>query len=271
MKKRLFFFKWCITSFLIMLLLGIVACSNNSKSVPQDDENNCENSQSLNFKVIKQEIPCPRELKGETTYNASVEYPTSGPKVLVDNIRDWINQTTYEAWKDDNEWYGIDEEYISIYSGNLEEGEALVSHYLNAEANVSQWDRIRLNFSKVYETDKYVSMTAGLYRACADFVDNNNCATFKKKDGKRLSAKKLFEKFDKKTKEVIWRYKDDDFSWLCPESVHEIDFSGMDVCLQGDSIRFFIPNTPYRGSGTIIVPTSSLEMYLSKDVKTLLK
>lgn len=267
MKKRLIFFKWCITSFQIMLLLGIVACSNNnSKSVQQDEENNGETIQSLSFKVIKKEIPCHRDTEYQPTYYANVEYPTTGPKDLVDNIRDWINQTVYEAWEAD------DVNNFSLYSGNMEDADALVSHYLKLETKTDYpYDEISLNFYKVYETDKYVSITAELRRAYADYFKNNNCATFLKSNSKRLSTNRVFEKFDKKTKEIIWQYKDDDFSWLCPENVHEIDFSGMDICLQGDSIRFYIPNIPGRSSGTIIVPTSSLEMYLSKEIKSLLQ
>lgn len=251
-----------------IVLLSIVACENGKNSQSSIDGNGEDEQllkeQVLSFENIKKEIHYDsKEYARE--YSANLAYPTTGPDVLVNNIRSWINQTIYDAWKDDNDVP------LSIFKGDLKDCDTLISYYLNYEAKVDHWYEVRLNFSKIYENDQYVSVSADLYRGLADYIKNRNCATFRKSNGKKIPVNSYFEKFDKKTKEIIWQYKDDDFSWLCPENVHEIDFSGMDICLQGDSIRFYIPNIPGRSSGTIIVPTSSLEMYLSKEIKSLLQ
>lgn len=118
----------------------------------------------------------------------TVKYPTDGDPILVNNIREWIN-----------------EELGGTYKGSLDDTSAMMSHYtskLKDEFGNSEFDEYCTQvIKKTYEDDLIVTFenTTDLYTGGLGGGVMTTGVTFRKKDGKRFSMDMIQRYYDLKS------------------------------------------------------------------------
>ena len=111
-----------------------------------------------------------------------LEYPTDGPELLVQNIREWINETLGGKYK-----------------GDLADGKALFDHYFNAmktemtdDPNFEVYTQSKIR--KLYEDTKVVTFIFESYaygEGGAHGMETTKGVTFRKSDGRKFTASLL--------------------------------------------------------------------------------
>ena len=122
------------------------------------------------------------EVKGkEESTKLSVEYPVSGPDILLQNIREWISESLGGK-----------------YNGDLADGKALFDHYfgeMGREMTADEYEMYnQVTIKKVYENSKVVTFLYEGYAYAeggAHGMQTTKGATFRKSDGRKFTAKLL--------------------------------------------------------------------------------
>ena len=109
----------------------------------------------------------------------TIEYPTEGSDILLQNIREWINESLGGK-----------------YNGDLADGQALFNHYWNefmkdkvGEDGYGVYNHATIK--KVYEDSKVVTFTNETYTygdGAAHGMESTKGVTFRKSDGRKFTA-----------------------------------------------------------------------------------
>lgn len=112
----------------------------------------------------------------------SIEYPTSGPELLVQNIREWINESLGGK-----------------YNGDLSDGKALFNFYFGTLSREmtenSEYENYnQVTIKKLYENDKIATFICESYfygEGAAHGMSSTRGVTFRKSDGRKFTASLL--------------------------------------------------------------------------------
>ena len=112
----------------------------------------------------------------------SIEYPTSGPELLVQNIREWINESLGGK-----------------YNGDLSDGKALFNFYFGTLSREmtenSEYENYnQVTIKKLYENDKIATFVCESYfygEGAAHGMSSTRGVTFRKSDGRKFTVSLL--------------------------------------------------------------------------------
>ena len=126
-----------------------------------------------------------------SSYSASVEFPTEGPQAVLNSVRQWLG---YMLDTDGN--YGAD-----------------IRRQLEVSCNdflrhASKTDR-EIEIEREYEDSRCVTFSATITDKGSEKWVTEDCATFSKRDGHRLSMEEIFSCSEEDIKNLIWQYRGD--------------------------------------------------------------
>ncbi len=124
-----------------------------------------------------------------SSYSASVEFPTEGSQAVLKNVRQWIG-------------YMLDTE--GNFGADIRRQlEVSCNEFLR---NASKTNR-EIEIEREYEDSRCVTFTATITDKSAETWVTEDCATFSKRDGHRLSLEEIFNCSEEDIKNLIWQYK----------------------------------------------------------------
>lgn len=206
------FITWCLA----LLAVGITALSCKNKT-----EEGKAGEHSL-LMVERQQV----ELKvDEESYPLSftVDVPVSGPQVLTDSLKAFLNEQLYEFMEMEVEEYdegGAAAKTKKFDEVRTDDTRHLLRHYVDTYApsmkKTVMWSFV-FSIILIAQTDNYVTYGLTNYRCGASCGSEMMCFTFSKKDGHRLRGvisqddlKKFFADKKKNDDEDWGAYWDDD-------------------------------------------------------------
>ena len=208
------------------------------------------------------------EKGGTDDVKLSIDYPTQGPDILLQNIREWINESLGGKYK-----------------GDLSDGKALFSHYWDeflkektGEDGYGTYNKVAIK--KVYEDSKVVTFTNTSYAygdGAAHGIETCSGVTFRKQDGRKFTSSLLdgAYKYQAEIKSGLHRYfnsNSDDGQQMSEQQVVEyisnytnngsgdIPFPSTDPWITAGGVVFCYPSyeiAPFSdGMPTFTIPTS---------------
>lgn len=173
----------------------------------------------------------------------TIEYPTEGSDILLQNIREWINESLGGK-----------------YNGDLADGQALFNHYWNefmkdkvGEDGYGVYNHATIK--KVYEDSKVVTFTNETYTygdGAAHGMESTKGVTFRKSDGRKFTADLLdgSYKYQTEIKNGLRKYfeinTNDELMerlMLRDNTSGEVPFPSTDPWITADGVVFCYP--PY--------------------------
>lgn len=187
----------------------------------------------------------------------TIEYPTEGSDILLQNIREWINESLGGK-----------------YNGDLADGQALFNHYWNEFVKDKDGDE-RYNHAtikKVYEDSKVVTFTNETYAyvdGAMHGMESTKGVTFRKSDGRKFTADLLdgSYKYQTEIKNGLRKYfeinTNDELMerlMLRDNTSGEVPFPSTDPWITADGVVFCYPSYEIAcyadGLPTFTIPTS---------------
>ena len=225
-----------------------------------------------------------------------LDYPIAGPQLLVDSIRNWMNETLGGS-----------------YSGDMEDGQALVNFYqkLSDDELKSEWEEMRAemevdeddpeggglfdipsedhtNLTLAWQNDNFVTYdhTFFMYSTgAAHGLEGCFGTTFLKEDGSRVTwvdiLKTESEDFQTILREGLKSYfsieTDQELAselFLNDDhTVYDIPLPNMEPCVRAEGIEFYYSEYEIAsyssGTPSFIVPISKIRPFLSERLQKL--
>ena len=126
-----------------------------------------------------------------SSYSASVEFPTEGSQAVLKNVRQWFS---YMLDTDGN--FGAD---------IRRQLEVSCNDFLRHASKTSR----EIEIEREYEDSRCVTFTATITDKGSETWITEDCATFSKRDGHRLTMEEIFSCSEEEIKNLIWHYKGD--------------------------------------------------------------
>ena len=200
-----------------------------------------------------------------------VDVPVEGPKHLTDSITEYLNETLYEFFDDDEERHLP---YESVYTTDLEH---LAEHYREAyrpfflanSTETHEFETDCLELRLVAQTDAYVTYEVNWIFFGEGLEVANNWVTFVKKDGHRLmgvisngNMLRFFEDHHELIGEEMW----EEIQWDLGQGIDV--WLATPVGLLNDSVAYQYVYAPGIFED-LIFPMEAIKPYLSREPQKL--
>lgn len=246
----------------VIMALVLGSCAHKSA-----DPSSAADGKDIEVTRIAKEAPS----FGDEKSVIDCEYPTSGDTVLLQNVREWINEILGDT-----------------YEGNLADSETMFNFYGQRMEEESEDDErlTKTEIKKVYENDRIVTFVCRGYEyfnGAAHGLSYEIGATFRKSDGKTFtknmirSAREvqpfivegLKDYFEVATDEELTDclILSDDSEYIpLPTANPWITEDGMTFCYMAYEIASYAAGQP-----SFVIPASDIKDYLTTVGKTFLE
>lgn len=281
--------------FLILVTVSLASCGekttkggiSDSDSVALDS---VADSLDMVDTLMVETFSCKRKL-GCWKYESEVEYPVSGSDELLRNVRGWVLKALN---------YSDAETKVNAFSGDLNDGQAVVDYYARAYMESIDYDNyidlpdemeceLQIKITKSFENDQVVSFEIVTYWFGGGAHGGTSIygATFRKSDGKHLgwnlvSSKKelvpaivegLKHYFEVTTDEELMEnlqiFSNDEFV----ADVSKIPYPATEPWLTTDGMMMIYQEYEIAcyaaGKPVVVIPWKELPAYLSTQNKSL--
>ena len=128
---------------------------------------------------------------GKASYNASVEFPTEGSPAVLASIMQWMNIVLETEGDFQRNFQKLLQSSCDTFFGYGE-----------------NWKRT-VEIVRDYEDDNYVTFVSKVTDVDDEKWIAEDCASFSKKDGHRITLDEIFKCSEEELKQLMWQYRDD--------------------------------------------------------------
>lgn len=132
-----------------------------------------------------------KKSSGKASYSASVEFPTDGSPAVLKEIMQWMNIVLETDGENRREFQAILQNSCDNFFGYGED-----------------WKR-DIVIERDYEDSRIVTFTSQVTDTDDEKWVAEDCATFSKKDGHRVTLDEIFRCGEDDIKYLMWEYRDD--------------------------------------------------------------
>ena len=132
-----------------------------------------------------------KKSSGKASYSASVEFPTDGAPAVVKEVMQWINIVLETDGENRRDFQSILQNSCDNFFGYGED-----------------WKR-DIQIERDYEDSRIVTFISSVTDTDNEKWVAEDCATFSKKDGHRLTLDEIFLCGEDDIKYLMWEYRDD--------------------------------------------------------------
>lgn len=126
---------------------------------------------------------------GGSSFEASVEFPTEASAPVLKNVRRWIT----DMLETEDTFKGDIRQQLQV------SGEAFLAHATKTSRNIM--------IERDYEDGYCVTFTATIKDKGTETWVTEDCATFSKRDGHRLTLEEIFSCSEEDIQKLVWQYR----------------------------------------------------------------
>ena len=276
---------WVVTALLALLVLFFVVLMANNKKEQQPVVPESTEVEPAVEEVVEEPVELPFATKyvhktstmGQANVDVTLDYPTQGPQLLVEEIRSMILEI-------------LNGENVSSYTGDISDGDAVADFYARQYASYYSSDvdmkdypaELAFKLKKLSETDKFVTYEVFLSEYSGGAMHGmytTHGVTFKKSDGsmvtniikntsdpgfKKIVIDDVLSKLSSSLEDITTYFKEDFSENPLPQADLFITERGVELRYQPYEIASY-------GDGVIEVtlPWWEIKDYLTSEVKAL--